>query len=73
ALSTIGLFISQVKRGRSPLGALGWSLALVALGLVLGTVIGALFATQAGLPFDSILLEAIPAYLVVLAGILLLL
>jgi hypothetical protein len=73
ALSTIGLFISQVKRGRRPLGALGWSLALVALGLVLGAVIGALFATQAGLPFNSILLEALPAYLVVLAGILLLL
>jgi hypothetical protein len=74
ALSTIGLFISQVKRGRRPLGALGWSLALVALGLVLGAVIGALLAaTQAGLPFNSILFEALPAYLVVLAGILLLL
>ena len=72
ALSTIGLFISQVKRGRRPLGALGWSLALVALGLVLGAVIGAVFATQAGLPLNPILLEALPAYLVVLAGILLL-
>ena len=73
ALSTIGLFISQVKRGRKPLGALGWSLALVALGLVLGAVIAALFATQSGLPLNPILLEALPAYLVVLAGILLLL
>ena len=72
ALSTIGLFISQVKRGRRPLGALGWCLALVALGLVLGAVIGAVFATQAGLPLNPILLEALPAYLVVLAGILLL-
>ena len=73
ALSTIGLFISQVKRGRKPLGALGWSLALVALGLVLGAVIAALFATQSGLPLNPILLEALPAYLVILAGILLLL
>ena len=73
ALSTIGLFISQVKRGRRPLGALGWSLALVALGLVLGAVIGAVFATQGGLPLNPVLLEALPAYLVVLAGILLLL
>jgi hypothetical protein len=73
ALSTIGLFISQVKRGRRPLGALGWSLALVALGLVLGAVVGALFATQAGLPFNPILLQAVPAYLVLLAGALLLL
>lgn len=73
ALSTIGLFISQVKRGRRPLGALGWSLAFVALGLVLGAVVGALFATQAGLPFNPILLQAVPAYLVLLAGALLLL
>lgn len=73
ALSTIGLFISQVKRGRKPLGALGWSLALVALGLVLGAVIAALFATQSGLPLNPILLEALPAYLVLLAGTLLLL
>ena len=73
ALSTIGLFISQVKRGRKPLGALGWSLALVALGLVLGAVIAALFATQSGLPLNPILLEALPAYLVILGGILLLL
>ena len=73
ALSTIGLFISLVKRGRRPLGALGWSLALVAVGLVLGAVIAALFASQAGLPLNPILFEALPAYLVVLAGILLLL
>ena len=73
ALSTIGLFISQVKRGRKPLGALGWSLALVAVGLVLGAVIAALFATQSGLPLNPILLEALPAYLVLLAGTLLLL
>ena len=73
ALSTIGLFISQVKRGRRPLGALGWSLALVALGLFLGAVISALLATQAGLPVNPILFEALPAYLVLVAGILLLL
>ena len=72
AISTIGLIISQVKRVRRHLCALGWSLALVALGLVLGAVIGAVFATQAGLPLNPILLEALPAYLVVLAGILLL-
>ena len=73
ALSTIGLFISLVKRGRRPLGALGWSLALVALGLVLGAVISGLLATQAGFPVNPILLEALPAYLVLVAGILLLL
>ncbi len=73
ALSTIGLFISQVKRGRRPLGALGWSLALVALGLVLGAAIAALISSQAVMPINPILLEALPAYLVLIAGVLLLL
>jgi len=48
-------------------------LVFVALGLALGAVVGALFATQAGLPFNPILLQAVPAYLVLLAGALLLL
>ena len=73
ALSTIGLFISQVKRGRRPLGALGWSLALVALGLVLGAAIAALVSSQVVMPINPILLEALPAYLVLIAGVLLLL
>ena len=73
ALSTIGLLISQVKRGRRPLGALGWSLALVALGLVLGAAISALVSSQAVMPMNPILLEALPAYLVLIAGVLLLL
>ncbi len=68
-----GLCISQDERGRRPLGAFGCRLAFVALGLVLGAVVGALFATQAGLPFNPILLQAVPAYLVLLAGALLLL
>ena len=72
ALATIGLIISQVKRGRRPLGAFGWSLALVALGLVLGSILSALFASQTLSPLGSILLEALPAYIVVIAGILML-
>ena len=68
ALATIGLIISQVKRGRRPLGAFGWSLALVALGLVLGSILSALFASQTLSPLGSILLEALPAYIVVIAG-----
>ena len=69
ALSTIGLFISQVKRGRRPLGALGWRLASVALDLVMCALTGAVFATQTGLSMNLILLAVLPAYLVVLAGI----
>ena len=43
ALSTIGVFISQVKRGRRPLGSLGWTLLLIA-GLSLGALLGAVLA-----------------------------
>ena len=35
ALSTIGLFVSQIKRGRRPLPSLGWSVVLLAIGLML--------------------------------------
>ena len=73
ALATIGLVISQVKRGRRPLGSLGWSLALVALGLLVGATFSALLSPQIALPLSSVQLQALPAYLVLLAGSLLLL
>ena len=73
ALATIGLVISQVKRGRRPLGSLGWSLALVALGLLVGATFSALLSPQVALPLSSVQLQALPAYLVLLAGSLLLL
>ena len=73
ALATIGLVISQVKRGCRPLGSLGWSLALVALGLLVGATFSALLSPQVALPLSSVQLQALPAYLVLLAGSLLLL
>ncbi len=71
ALATIGLILSQVKRGRKPLGSLGWSLALVALGLFLGAALTSLLGPASGLPLSPFQLQALPAYVLLLAGSLL--
>ena len=41
ALACIGVFLSQVRRGRRPLASLGWTL----LALLVGLVVGSLFTT----------------------------
>ena len=41
ALACIGVFLSQVRRGRRPLASLGWTL----LALLVGLVVGSLFMT----------------------------
>lgn len=41
ALACIGVFLSQVRRGRRPLASLGWTL----LALLMGLVVGSLFTT----------------------------
>ena len=41
ALACIGVFLSQVRRGRRPLASLGWTL----LALLVGFVVGSLFTT----------------------------
>lgn len=71
ALSTIGVFISQVKRGRRPLGSLGWTLLLLIVGLTLGAVLSA-FTLQTGLPLGVEQWQALPTLLLLLAGALLL-
>jgi len=72
SLGTIGLFLSQIKRGRRPLASLGWSVLLLAVGLA----VGALFVAVAGsavVPlFGADQLQALPALLLLLAGALLL-
>ncbi len=40
SLSTIGLFISQVKRGRPLFPSIGWSVVLLSVGLILGGIFG---------------------------------
>jgi len=39
SFSTIGLFISQVKRGRGLFQSLGWSVVFLSLGLILGGLV----------------------------------
>ncbi len=74
SLSTLGLFISQIRRGRKPLASLGWSVLLLSTGLILG----GLLITIA--PESSVLttslskenIEALPAVFLVWLGSLLL-
>jgi hypothetical protein len=69
-LSTIAVFISQVKRGRRPLGSLGWTLLLLVVGLALGALLSAV-TVQAGLPLGVEQWQALPTLLLLLAGALL--
>ena len=71
ALSTIAVFISQVRRGRRPLGSLGWTLLLLIVGLAVGALLGAATA-QTGLPMGVEQWQALPALVILLAGALLL-
>ena len=73
ALSTIAVFFSQVRRGRRPLPALGWSVVVLASGLILGGLLLNLVGAVSGLdiPLSSDQLEAIPAVLLLWMGALL--
>jgi hypothetical protein len=71
ALGTIGLFISQIRRGRRPLGSLGWSVLLLIVGLVVGALLSVAVAGS-GLPFTVEQWQSLPALLLLLAGTLLL-
>lgn len=73
SLGTIGLFISQIRRGRRPLAAISWSVLLLSLGLVLGAGLTALLPGAGSLaPFGLDQLQSLPAALLLLAGALLL-
>ncbi len=74
ALSTIGLFLSQIRRGRRPLASLGWSVVLLSTGLILGGFLlqGTSAFTSESLPIAVEQLEALPAILLLWAGALLL-
>jgi hypothetical protein len=74
ALSTIGLFLSQIRRGRRPLASLGWSVVLLSTGLILGGLLlqGTSAFISESLPIAVDQLEALPAILLLWAGALLL-
>ncbi len=72
SLSTLSLFISQVRRGRKPIPSLGWSIALLSIGLLIG---GLLIAGMSDISISAIPLtkdhfEALPAIVLVWLGVL---
>ncbi len=74
AFSTIGVFISQLRRGRSPLPSLGWSVVLLSLGLILGGLLntGVVGSASLDITLSKEQIEALPAVLLLWAGSLLL-
>jgi len=67
AISTLGVFISQLRRNRKPLSSLGWSVVLLSFGLILG---GGLNTVVAGIdiPFTKDQVEALPAVITLWLG-----
>ena len=74
ALGLIGCFLSQVRRGRRPLPSLGWSLLVLGLGLVVGSVLTVSLSStafsQLNLSLEQV--QAIPAALLLWLAALLL-
>ena len=72
SLSTIGLFISQVRRGRTFFSSILWCILLLSIGLLSGALLlgGAQsFIVNSG-SFSSDKLEAIPALFLIWLGVL---
>ena len=74
SLSTIGLFISQISRGRRVFQSLGWSVVLLSIGLIIGGLIlgGNELNSQHISAFSGDRLEAIPAVILLWLGALIL-
>ena len=74
SVSTIGLFVSQIKRGRKIIQSIGWSVVFLSSGYILGgLIVNGLVAVdnQASL-FSLEKLEALPALILLWIGSLLL-
>ena len=70
SLSTIGLFISQIKRGRKLFQSLGWSAVFLSFGYIIG---GILITSLGAIDNQSLILsltklEALPALLLLWIG-----
>ncbi len=74
SLSTIGLFISQLKRGRKALASLGWSVVFLSSGYILGGLIvsnvGIVNSQSLLISIDKI--EALPVLILLWIGSILL-
>jgi len=74
SLSTLGLFVSQVRRGRKILPSLGWSVVLLSTGLILGGLLINM-VSQSSILTTSLSkehIEALPALFLLWLGSLLL-
>ena len=77
ALGTIGVFLSQVRRGRRPLASLGWTLLVLSVGLAAGSLLNLALSPTAlalsptaveQLALSSLQIQALPAALLLWAA-----
>ena len=70
ALATIGVFLSQVRRGRRPLASLGWTLLVLILGLAAGSLLNLALSPTAveQLALSPLQIQALPAALLLWAA-----
>lgn len=70
ALATIGVFLSQVRRGRRPLASLGWTLLVLSVGLAAGSLLNLAFSPTVveQLALSPLQIQALPAALLLWAA-----
>lgn len=70
ALAMIGVFLSQVRRGRRPLASLGWSLLVLSIGLAAGSLLNLALSPTAfeQLALSPLQIQALPAALLLWAA-----
>ena len=70
ALATIGVFLSQVRRGRRPLASLGWTLLVLILGLAAGSLLNLALSPTAveQLALSPLQIQALPSALLLWAA-----
>ena len=63
ALACIGVFLSQIRRGRRPLASLGWTLLALLVGLVVGSLVTTALSPTAleQLAISPAQIQAVPA------------
>ena len=70
ALGAIGVFLSQIRRGRRPLASLGWTLLVLSIGLAAGSLLNLALSPTAfeQLALNPLQIQALPAGLLLWAA-----
>ena len=70
ALGTIGVFLSQIRRGRRPLASPGWTLLVLSIGLAVGLLLNLALSPTAfeQLALSPLQIQALPAGLLLWAA-----